>query len=75
MLVTNADSYYKGTASKKILDPVLGKELFINDGDSWKRQRRLMQPAFHSKRIETYAQTMVNYALDLANVWQDNQLG
>ena len=34
-----------------------------SNGDFWRRQRRLVQPAFHTQRITAYADTMVNYSL------------
>src|SRR5205085_11323496 len=56
VLVIQADKYYKATMTKQIMAPVVGNGLFTSDGDFWKRQRRLVQPAFHSKRIGAYAQ-------------------
>jgi cytochrome P450 len=70
VLVAQADKYYKATSTKQILGPVVGNGLFTSDGDFWKRQRRLVQPAFHTKRIGAYGKVMVDYAADLANVWQ-----
>lgn len=71
MLVTQASSYYKAQSTKQVMWPIIGNGLFTNDGDFWKRQRRLMQPVFHAKRIGQYAQVMVDYALDLAKNWQN----
>lgn len=39
-------------------------------GESWRRQRRLMQPAFHQHRIAAYAQIIVNCTKDLINKWK-----
>jgi cytochrome P450 len=44
--------------------------LFTNDGDFWKRQRKLVQPAFHTRRIGAYAETMVEYAQDAIRDWR-----
>jgi cytochrome P450 len=73
VLVTDASKYYKSRNLKIATRPVIGDGLFTNDGDSWKRQRKLAQPAFHTKRIASYADIMVKYAQELTTQWQENQ--
>ncbi len=41
---------------------VLGDGLLTSDGDFWRRQRRLAQPAFHKDRLRSYAAQMVTSA-------------
>ena len=50
ILQDNNQNYRKGF-SYEVLKPVLGAGLLTNEGDSWLRQRRLAQPAFHRARI------------------------
>lgn len=50
----------------------LGNGLVTSNGDFWKRQRKLVAPALHAKRIEAYAQTMVDYTLEQLKNWRDN---
>src|SRR5690348_9580014 len=38
-----------------------GQGLLTNEGESWLRQRRLSQPAFHRERIAAYARIMTDY--------------
>lgn len=52
-------------------DNVLGRGLATNDGPFYKKQRRLVQPAFHRQRLTGYAQTMVEAALQQAWTWCD----
>lgn len=52
---------------------VLGEGLVTSEGDLWKRQRRLIQPAFHNDRIRTYAKTMVERAGVMLEGWRDGQ--
>ncbi|MDZ4766463.1 MAG: cytochrome P450 [Chloroflexota bacterium] len=73
VLVTDADKMHKTRGLKRALDPILGQGLFTNDGEFWKRQRKLVQPAFHTKRIGAYARTMVDYASDTADGWHAGQ--
>ena len=71
VLVTDADHFHKTTATKRALDLVVGTGLFTNDGDSWRRQRKLVQPAFHTKRIGAYGQVMVDITEDMLADWRD----
>src|SRR4051812_31947509 len=61
VLVKHADQFHKTPALKKASQDSIGQGLLTSDGDLHKRQRRLVQPAFHHNRIAAYADTMVNY--------------
>src|SRR5262245_19637049 len=73
VLVDNADQYYKAPIYRTLLSYFLGNGLLTSDGDFWRRQRKLAQPAFHSRRIPTYAETMVAYTERLLAQWQPGQ--
>lgn len=73
ILVSDASKYFKTRVTKVALDDILGNGLFVNDGDSWKRQRKLTQPAFHTKRIANYAEVIVDYANQLAEQWHSGE--
>lgn len=73
VLVTQADTFEKAALDKKILSKFLGSGLLTSEGSFHARQRRLAQPAFHSKRIRAYADVMVDYAEDLLDEWQASQ--
>jgi cytochrome P450 len=74
VLVRDADSYQKTTATKRVMYPAVGQGLFTNEGDSWKRQRKLAQPAFHTRRIANYAGVMVEFAQQAMQQWRDGQV-
>ncbi|MBP7999561.1 MAG: cytochrome P450 [Chloroflexi bacterium] len=74
LLVNQADKFRKSQLDYDILSRFLGNGLLTNEGASHKRQRRLAQPAFHSKRIQAYAETMVAYTEDLLDEWRDNEV-
>ncbi len=71
VMVAKAESFYKSTVTKQAMKSTVGDGLFTNDGDSWKRQRKLAQPAFHTKRIAAYADVMTHYASQLIANWRD----
>lgn len=72
VLVSKASHFYKSSIIKQALGPVLGEGLFTSDGDFWKRQRKLAQPAFHTKRISNYAETMVDCTETLIQGWLED---
>ncbi len=70
LLVVQHENFRKGEGVM-MLGRVLGNGLITNDGPSHKKQRRLVQPAFHRKRIAGYATAMVDAARLQAQIWQD----
>lgn len=70
VLVEKAKSFYKTRQLKKIFEASLGQGLLTADGEHWRRQRKLVQPAFHHKRIEAYATTMVEHAERMMRNWR-----
>lgn len=73
VLVTDASKYIKSRVTRNVLKPALGLGLFTNDGDFWKHQRKLISPAFHTKRIANYADIMVKYAQHQAELWTNGK--
>lgn len=49
---------YGRSPAFKILEIFLGKGLLTNDGDHWRHQRRLAQPAFHRQKLAILGQIM-----------------
>jgi cytochrome P450 len=70
LLVTNGRHTMKGRALQRAKD-LLGEGLLTSEGDLWRRQRRLVQPAFHRDRIRAYADQMVMTALEHQRHWHD----
>jgi cytochrome P450 len=52
---------------------LVGRGLVTSEGEFWRRQRRLAQPAFHRGRVEAYARTMVAYAERMLAGWADGR--
>lgn len=72
VLITNDWNFVKGQAlaSSKV---VLGEGLITSEGELHRRQRRLVQPAFHSQRLAGYATSMVRCAIDHAASWRGGE--
>ena len=71
VLVQEADKFQKAPIYRVLLTRFLGNGLLTSDGEFWKRQRKLAQPAFHTKRVQTYADTMVDSTQALLAGWTD----
>ncbi|HYP00986.1 MAG TPA: cytochrome P450, partial [Pyrinomonadaceae bacterium] len=71
-LVTRADFFHKGRALQRA-KRLLGEGLLTSEGEHHRRQRRLAQPAFHRKRIESYGALMVDYAARDSSRWQHGE--
>jgi cytochrome P450 len=71
--VEQAARFTKTRLFKQVLKPSVGNGLLTSDGEFWRRQRRLVQPAFHSRRIEGYGQVMADYARRAVDSWADGE--
>ncbi len=72
VLVTKNRVFHKHFALRQAR-PSLGEGLLTSEGDFWRRQRRLAQPAFHRDRIDAYGRTMVEYTERMLRGWADGQ--
>ena len=70
VLVTNANNFTK-SADYRALARVLGNGLLTNEGESWRRQRALIQPAFRRESILSYAPVMTRATDKLLGSWRD----
>jgi cytochrome P450 len=73
VLVTKAKSFRKQPRTLDALRQVDGEGLVITEGDFWLRQRRLLQPAFSSKRMGRYAELIVERTMRVVEGWQVGQ--
>ncbi len=71
--VTEAKHIYKPKVVKQMWKPFLGNGLVPNDGESWKRQHKLIMPGFHKMRVDAYAPTMAEYTRDMIEAWKDGE--
>ncbi|MGB8095576.1 MAG: cytochrome P450, partial [Terracidiphilus sp.] len=74
VLRQNWQNYKKGQAIKRI-GFLLGNGLMVSEGELWKRQRRMIQPAFHDKTLATLMAVIVAENLALLNQWEQAARG
>ncbi len=57
VLVERHRQYHK-SVGYELLKPMLGNGLLTSEGGFWRKQRRLLQPAFHKRQIAGFARVM-----------------
>ena len=69
VLVENWQNYVKGQLIKRVA-LLLGTGLMVSKGDLWKRQRRMIQPAFNHESIGPLTKMMTAVNSELLRKWQ-----
>ena len=69
ILVKQAARFRKDRVSRR-LSQAIGEGLVLSDGELWRRQRRLMQPAFHQAELRSYANVMADLAREAIASWR-----
>jgi cytochrome P450 len=69
VLLDNAANYRKSEISRRLLEPGLGRGLLTSEGQTWRRHRRIMAPAFDHRSIVGYSPLMTEVAEDLLVRW------
>jgi cytochrome P450 len=64
------DSFERKTPQMRhALFPLLGDGLFISDGETWRKRRRIVAPIVHASRMGDFAPVMVEAAGEAAQRW------
>jgi cytochrome P450 len=69
ILVTHDRNFVK-SRGLEMAKRVLGNGLLTSEGEFHRRQRRMVQPAFHAERVNRYAPVMVEYAQKTEQRWR-----
>jgi cytochrome P450 len=70
VLRINWRNYKRGQAIKRI-GFLLGNGLIVSEGDFWKKQRQMIQPAFHDKAIGALLNVIWAANMALLEKWKD----
>lgn len=73
VLVRNHRNYVK-SRSYQGLRLILGNGLITSEGDFWRRQRRLAQPAFHKQHLQGFATTMESCTNTMLDQWDRDRV-
>jgi cytochrome P450 len=69
VLVANYQNYVKGQIIERV-GALLGNGLMVSEGDVWKRQRRMIQPAFNHESIRPLTELITAVNVALCKKWQ-----
>jgi cytochrome P450 len=73
VLRKNWQNYVKGQAIKRVA-LLLGNGLMVSEGESWKSQRRMIQPAFHRDAMATLIDVVTSANIALRQKWEQAAL-
>lgn len=74
VLLETGKRYNNGkNESATVLNEIVGNGIVRAEGDFWKRQRKLLAPAFHHQSIKQYADQIVAYGQEMAASWGDGE--
>ena len=71
VLRDNGRNYSKGDKMWDALRELLGNGLVVSEGDFWRRQRRMMQPHFHRRRLAVLAERMMDAIESEIDKWPE----
>ncbi len=71
VLVDDADAFPKGDFQRRELGGLLGDGSLIADGETWRRRRQALQPAFYARRVEAAEPAMRAATRQVAGDWRD----
>ncbi len=63
VLFEQPEKFHKPRLVKRAFRPIAGNGLLTSDGELWKQQRKLIQPAFHHRQLAAYGEVMVAHTL------------
>ena len=69
VLVANHRNYTKGVGIDRVR-LLLGNGIMTSEGEFWRRQRRMMQPAFHRRAVQRFARVVLDRNLALLERWE-----
>jgi cytochrome P450 len=72
-VLRGAPQHFIKDALTRRLSNLLGQGLLTSEGEGWRRQRRLAQPAFQPSHIHHYGMVMTEHTERMLQSWRDGQ--
>ncbi|USK33828.1 cytochrome P450 [Bacillus sp. F19] len=72
-ILTLKEEYFEKGSSARTLGKTLGNGVLTSGGEEHRQQRKMMQPAFHKRKIAGYAETVTSMTQDLIGSWESGE--
>lgn len=69
IMTEKSDIFLKPRVARRLWSKFLGDGILTAEGAQWRRQNRMMRPAFHRERIQAYGDVMVEYTHRMLDGW------
>ncbi len=74
LLVDNADALIRWERGMEVFSNIHGQSVLVTEGEKWKRQRRMLQPGFSTKRMGGYCALMSTAMQDALNALEQSEV-
>lgn len=74
LLIKHSNQMHRDPFTSDVFGRMLGRGVFTSEGKQWKKQRKMVQPAFHAMRIRAYADVMAEYTREMMAGWQAGEV-
>lgn len=71
VLREKGERYGRGTRVYKAMTGFLGYGILTSEGEHWRKHRRIVQPGFHPRRLQAFAETMTRVTSEGVDGWGD----
>jgi cytochrome P450 len=69
VLIENPSAYEKPAPTRRLTRPIIGEGVFLSEGAEWRRQRRVLSPAFTPGHVEQLTPHFAAAAEGLIQTW------
>jgi len=74
VLVSEAPKFRKTEVGNDAIDTLLGDGLLLSEGETWRKQRQLAQPAFSPQRVAGLGEVIVRNAREMLDDWEPGEV-
>lgn len=67
---SNAKRYTRKTQVYDAMAVFLGRGILTTEGEHWRKHRRIVQPAFHKRRLQSFTADIVRFTREAMDSWR-----